>query len=102
MNKTLIAAALALATAAAPAFAAETAPAAAPAPKYSTAGTTIGDLIDNAATKAVLEKHLPALIGNPQMEMARSMTLKQIQGFAGDALSDEILAKVDADLAAIK
>ena len=53
-----------------------------------------------ARAKAVLEKHLPALIGNPQMEMARSMTLKQIQGFAGDALSDEILAKVDADLAA--
>jgi hypothetical protein len=36
---------------------------------------------------------------NPQIEMARSMTLKQIQGFAGDAITDEVLAKVDADLA---
>ena len=96
------AAALAAVAAVSPALAAEAASAAAPAPKFSTATTTIGELIDNAATNAVLEKHLPALIGNPQMAMARSMTLKQIQGFAGDALSDDVLAKVDADLAAIK
>jgi len=102
MNKTAFAALLALATATTPALAADPAPAAEAAPKFSTTTSTIGDLIDNAATKAVLEKHMPALIGNPQMEMARGMTLKQIQGFAGDAMSDELLAKVDADLAAIK
>ena len=50
----------------------------------------------------MLEKHLAALVGNPQIEMARGMTLKQVQGFAGDQLSDEVLAKVDADLAAIQ
>ena len=50
----------------------------------------------------MLDKHLPELATNPQLDMARSMTLKQIQGFAGDMLSDEVLAKVDADLAAIK
>ncbi len=102
MNKTVFAAVLALTAVTTPAFAADPAPAAATAPKFSTATTTIGDLIDNAATKTVLEKHMPALISNPQMEMARGMTLKQIQGFAGDALSDDLLAKVDADLAAIK
>ena len=31
-----------------------------------------------------------------------TMTLKQIQSYAGDALSDEVLAKIDVDLAAIK
>jgi hypothetical protein len=102
MNQFGIAAALALAVASSPAFAADPAPAAAPASKFSTAGTTIGELIDNPATKAVLEKHLAALVGNPQIEMARGMTLKQVQGFAGDQLSDEVLAKVDADLAAIQ
>ncbi len=51
------------------------------------------------AAKAVLEKHIPALVSNPQIEMARSMTLKQIQGFAGDALTDAKLADIDADLA---
>ena len=59
-----------------------------------------GELVD--VMKAVLEKHLAALVGNPQIEMARGMTLKQVQGFAGDQLSDEVLAKVDADLAAIQ
>ena len=102
MTKLAFAAALALAAATSPAYAVDPAPASAPAAKYSTAATTIGELLDNPATKAVLDKHLPELATNPQLDMARSMTLKQIQGFAGDMLSDEVLAKVDADLAAIK
>lgn len=77
-------------------------PQTATAAKFSTAASTIGDLIDNAEAKAVLMKYIPDLVGNAQIEMARSMTLKQIQGFAGDALSDAVLAKIDADLAAIK
>lgn len=96
----LVAAALAVAAAATPAFAAE-APAAAAA-KFNSADSSIGTLLDNPQAKAVLEKHIPEFISNPQIEMARAMTLKQIQGFAGDALSDEVLAKVDADLAKIK
>lgn len=66
---------------------------------YSTGETDIGTLLDNPDTKAVIQKHLPGFADNPQIEMARSMTLKQIQGFAGDAITDEALAKVDADLA---
>ncbi len=66
---------------------------------YSTGETDIGTLLDNPDTKAVLQKHMPGFADNPQIEMARSMTLKQIQGFAGDAITDEALAKVDADLA---
>lgn len=95
---------LALSTVAAPAFAADAPAAAAPAAaaKYSTADTPIGTLLDNAAAKTVLEKHLPGFAANPQIDMARSMTLKQIQGFAGDAVTDEALAKIDVDLAAIK
>lgn len=71
----------------------------APAAKYSTSETDIGTLLDNATTKAILVKLLPGFADNPQIDMARSMTLKQIQGFAGDALSDEKLAAVDAELA---
>jgi hypothetical protein len=105
MNKMIIAlAAASVAISAAPAFAIDP-PAAAPAAataKFSTASSTIGDLLDNAATKAVLTKYVPALVGNAQIEMARSMTLKQIQSYAGDSLTDEVLAKIDLDLAAIK
>ncbi len=103
MNKLLLAVAAATASlASAPAFAIDPPAAAAPAVKLSTADSTIGDLLDNPAAKAVLTKHLPALVGNAQIEMARSMTLKQIQPMAGDLLSDEVLAKIDMDLAAIK
>ena len=75
------------------------APAAAPA--YSTSETSIGDLLDNPATKAVVDKHLPGFAGNPQIDMARGMTLKQIQQFAGDAITDDALVKIDADLAKV-
>ena len=68
---------------------------------YSTADTDIGMLLDNPQTKAVLDKHLPGFGDNPQISMARAMTLKQIQGFAGDMLTDSVLAKVDADLAKV-
>ncbi|MFM6832643.1 MAG: hypothetical protein ACKOVA_20245 [Novosphingobium sp.] len=66
---------------------------------YSSAETTIGSLLDDPAAKAVLDKHMPGFAGNPQIEMARSMTLKQIQGFAPDQIKDEVLAKIDVDLA---
>lgn len=103
MRTLLIAlAAASAAVVAAPVLAADVPAVAAPAVKLSTAETTISTLLDNPAAKAVLMKHVPALAGNAQIEMARSMTLKQIQSFAGDALNDEVLAKIDLDLAAIK
>lgn len=77
---------------------AQTAPAPAPAAAFSTASTDIGTLIDNAVTKAVLDKHMPGFSDNPQIAMARAMTLKQIQGFASDMITDEKLAAIDADL----
>jgi len=88
-------ASLALAVTAVPAFAAD-APAAA---SNSTADSTIGDLIDNPATKAILDKYFPGMSTNPQIDMARGMTLKQIQQFQPDSITDEKLALVDADLA---
>jgi hypothetical protein len=76
-------------------------PAAPAAAAYSTTDTDIGTLLDNAQTKAVIDKHLPQFSANPQIAMARSMTLQQIKSFAGDMLTDETLAKIDADLAKI-
>ena len=89
----------------APALAADPAPAAAPAvlaAKYSTAGTDIGTLVDNSATKAVLDRVLPGFTDNPQLGMARSMTMRQIQQFAADKLTDEVLTRIDIELAEVK
>lgn len=102
MSRNLFAAAaLSIAAVAAP-IAAVPAFAQAAAAKFNTTDTTIGDLLANAEAKAVLEKHLKEFVSNPQIEQASSMTLRQIQSYAGDALSDAKLAQVDADLAKIK
>jgi para-nitrobenzyl esterase len=60
--------------------------------------TDLGTLLDNAGAKAVLAKHIPDLIANEQISMARGMTLKQLQGYAGDVLTEEKLAAIQADL----
>ncbi|MEO5587919.1 MAG: hypothetical protein ABIQ81_09555 [Novosphingobium sp.] len=103
IRKTVAAALLSL-TAISAAHAQPAAPAAAPAAsataaKYTTADTDLGTLLDDPAAKAILVKHLPALVANPQLEQGRSMTLKQLQAYAGDTVTDEVLVKIDADLA---
>jgi hypothetical protein len=65
---------------------------------YSTSDTSIGDLIDTPATRAILDKYLPGFSTAEQIDMARGMTLKAIQPYSA-AVTDETLAKIDADLA---
>ena len=66
---------------------------------YTTADTDIGTLLDDPAAKAVLQKHVPALIEGDRIDMARGLTLRAVQQYAPDRLSDQTLAAVDADLA---
>jgi para-nitrobenzyl esterase len=67
--------------------------------RYTTAGTEIGKLLDDPAARAVLDKDVPGLTANGQIEMARGMTLRAIQSFVPDTLTDAVLSQVDADLA---
>lgn len=92
---------LASASVAIAAEAGQSAPAAPAATAYNTADTDIGTLLDNPATKAILDKHLPQLTANSQIDLARSMTLKQVQSYASDMVTDDVLARIDADLAKI-
>ncbi|MBX3479728.1 MAG: hypothetical protein KF842_04965 [Caulobacter sp.] len=98
--KSLVLALALVATAAPVAALAETAPAAAPA-AYSTKTTPLGDLIANPATQAVLEKHIPGISKNPEIEPVKGLPLKAIQQYAPDRLPDSLLAAIDADLATI-
>lgn len=75
------------------------APAAKDAPKYTTDDTEIGTLLDDPAAKAIVEKHIPGMTTNEQIDMARSMTLKAIQTYSPDDVTDARLAAIDADLA---
>jgi hypothetical protein len=71
------------------------------APAYTAASTPLGELIDNEQTRAVIDKHLPGLSTNPAIEMARGMTLPAMKPFAADSITDEVISKIDADLASI-
>ena len=91
LRSAMIAGVIATATLSAPVMAAD-------AKVMSTAETTIGDLLANPDSKAIVDKYMPGFSGNPQIEMAKGMTFKQIQQFAPDQIKDELLAKIDADL----
>lgn len=89
-----------------PAFAESAAPSAVTATKYSTSTTQMGTLLADPAAKAVLAKYLPQLIARPEMaERASGMTLKEMQealkAYAPDLITDELLAKIDGDFAAM-
>jgi hypothetical protein len=66
---------------------------------YTTSDTNIGTLMDDPAAHAVVDKHLPGMLDGPQIGMARSMTLKAIQPYASDKITDQALADIDAELA---
>ena len=75
------------------------APAAAAAEAKWSSDSLVGDLLDYAPAKAVLIKHMPAIGQDDQIEQARGMSFRSLQQFAPDAITDAVLAAIDADLA---
>jgi para-nitrobenzyl esterase len=65
---------------------------------YNSLTTPIGELLDDAAARAVLQKHIPAVIGNSQIEMARGLTLEALQTFAPQQLTPAVVQAIDAEL----
>ncbi len=93
----------------APAAHAQNAPAAAAAPATDAAAaakfnldTPIEVMAADEKAKAVLMADLPDLLPHPSYEMFKGMSLHQVQPYSQGALTNELLAKVEADLAAIK
>ena len=66
---------------------------------YSTLDTTIGDLLSEPALTAVLDKHFPGVSEDKRIGMAKNMTLRRVQKFAGEVFTDAALDAMDADLA---
>ena len=99
MNRTLLAAAGAVLLAGA-AFAQTPIPAAAGA--MSVESTTIGDLLDNPTSKAVIAKDMPALIAYPGLDQIKGMTLRAISAYPEAQLDDAKLAMIQKDLDAAK
>lgn len=75
--------------------------AAAPGPKsFSVQTSTVGELLDNPAAKAIFAKYLPDVVANPQLEMGRAMTLPDIVQYE-PAITPDKLAAIDAELKAL-
>lgn len=79
------------------------APVAAPAvaPKFSSE-TPIETIAADPAGKAFLEANMADLLKHAMYDQFKSMSLKQLAPMSGGKITDEVLAKVDAGLAAIK
>ena len=60
--------------------------------------STLAELIDNAAPCNVLEKHIPGMTTDPQIGMARGMSLSMVAGFSGGRITDAHLAAINEDL----
>jgi hypothetical protein len=60
--------------------------------------TPIEELVANPAAKAILDKDVPMLTSHPAFDQFKAMTLKALQPLSQGALTDEILATVQADL----
>ncbi|MGK6354049.1 hypothetical protein ACMGDH_02340 [Sphingomonas sp. DT-207] len=104
----IVPAAAALALLAPGAFA-QTAPAPAPATATATPATAkfnldtpIEALVADPRAKAVLDADLPGTTTHPAYESFKSMSLRAVQPFSDGKLTDEMLKKVEVDLAAIR
>ena len=62
--------------------------------------STLQTLLNHDGAKAILEKYLGDMMQSPQMGMAMGFSLQQMAGFAPDMLTDEVLATIEAELAA--
>lgn len=77
------------------------APAPAAAAKFSL-DTPIEALVADARAKAVLDADLPGVTSHPSYDMFKAMSLRAVQPMSEGKLTDEMLKKVETDLAAIK
>jgi len=90
----------AAAPAAAPAPAADT-PIPAASPKASVETTTIGDLVTNDKTKAVLQADMPELLSYDGLDQIKGMTMRDISKYPQANLDQARLVKIQKDFDAI-
>lgn len=73
---------------------------AAPAEKL-TIDSSIEKLMANEATAAIVLKHIPGINEHPAYDQFKGMSLVELQPWSAGAVTDEIIAAVTADLAAL-
>jgi len=90
----------------APGAFAQTAPAPAPAAPAAAAkfslDTPIETIVADPKAKAILDADLPGVSTHPSYDMFKGMSLRAVQPMSNGKLTDDMLKKVETDLAAIK
>ena len=105
MKKSLLFSAALLMVVPSAVFAQDEAAAPAPAEAAAEAGlsteTPIATLMANEEAAAVVKAHFPDLAAHPMYESFKAMSLSQLAPMSQGAITPEMLAATDADLAAI-
>ncbi len=68
--------------------------------KFST-NMPIEALMAHEGAAAVVEKHMPGISSHPAYDQFKGMSFQQVKPFSQGMITDEMLAKIDADLAAL-
>ncbi len=63
--------------------------------------TPIEQIAAAPAGKAVLDKDVPGLLTHPAYDQFKAMSLKEVQPMSQGAITDDMMAKTGADLAAL-
>lgn len=69
-----------------------------PGTTYSVDESEIGALLDYKEARTVLEQHVPGIADMRQIQVARPLTLKDIQPYYPDWITNEKLAAIDVEL----
>ena len=64
-----------------------------------TIDTTLGTLLDNPQTKAMLDQHVPGLSTHPQISLGRDMTIRAVMPYSGGVVTEERVLALEAALA---
>ncbi len=60
--------------------------------------STVGDLLANEATRALMDSYMPGVTNMEEVAMVKNWTLEQIAGMVPDMLPDELLQRILRDL----
>jgi beta-glucosidase len=61
----------------------------------------IGEILADAESCAIIARYVPQLVGNPMIEMAKTLSLNAILGMAAASVDPETIAKLKEELSAL-
>lgn len=60
--------------------------------------STMRELLADESAKAILDRHLPGMSSDPQLQQAMGMSLKQVASYSQGAMSNGMLKTIDEEL----